>query len=300
MIRDAHAHFFSPGFFRFFAQQVAERRPDFDLADLGRETGLEPPRDAAALADRWVAEMDEHGVGQMVAIASVPGDEESVLSAAERHPERFAPFAMMNPRAEDAADRLERAAVRGLCGVCLFPAMHHFRVDSDELVAFVGRAAERRLIVFVHFGLLKLGIRDKLGLPSPFDLRYSNPIDLCRAAQAFPSTPFLIPHFGAGFFREALLVARQCANVYLDSSSSNSWTVTQPGRPTLRDVFAQALEVVGPGRILFGSDSGAFPRGFAREVLDAQSEVLAELGLTGSDRADVLGGNLGRLLSPQR
>jgi len=40
--------------------------------------------------------------------------------------------------------------------------------------AFGGRA------VFVHCGALKVGIRQKLGLPSPFDMRYSNPWNCIR------------------------------------------------------------------------------------------------------------------------
>ena len=35
--------------------------------------------------------------------------------------------------------------------------------------------------------------------------------------------PIIIPHFGAGLFREALMVADLCPNVLLDTSSSNGW-----------------------------------------------------------------------------
>ena len=166
---------------------------------------------------------------------------------------------MFHPLEEGACDELRASAGEGLRGVCLFPAMHHLHADQDEVLEFISVAAELRLIVFVHFGLLRLGLRDKLGLPSPFDLRYSNPIELCRAAQQFPQVPFVIPHLGAGFFREVLLLASQCPNVHLDTSSSNSWVRTQPGRPSLGDVLHQALEVVGSLRLLFGSDSNVFP-----------------------------------------
>ena len=77
--------------------------------------------------------------------------------------------------------------------------------------------------MFVHCGVLTVGIRRKLGLPSPFDMRFSNPLDLHAIALRYPRMPFMVPHFGAGYLREALMLADLCPNVYLDTSSSNSW-----------------------------------------------------------------------------
>ena len=77
--------------------------------------------------------------------------------------------------------------------------------------------------MFVHCGVLSVGVRKKLGLPSPFDIRFGNPLDLHAVASSFPSVPVIIPHFGAGLFREALMVADLCPNVLLDTSSSNGW-----------------------------------------------------------------------------
>ena len=64
------------------------------------------------------------------------------------------------------------------------------------------------------------------------------------------------------------MVADLCPNVLLDTSSSNGWIKYQPGL-TLADVFRQALAVVGPDRLLFGSDSSFFPRGWVKERLRA-------------------------------
>ena len=86
--------------------------------------------------------------------------------------------------------------------------------------------------------------------------------------------PFIIPHFGAGLFREALLVADLCPNVYLDTSSTNRWMAYHPSL-TLTDVFRQALQVVGPDRLLFGTDSSFFPRGWNRQIYDTQVSALA-------------------------
>ena len=69
--------------------------------------------------------------------------------------------------------------------------------------------------VFVHCGVLSVGVRKKLGLPSPFDIRFGNPLDLHAVALRYPQVPIIIPHFGAGLFREALMVADLCPNVLL-------------------------------------------------------------------------------------
>ena len=69
-----------------------------------------------------------------------------------------------------------------------------------------------------------------------------------------------------------------CApNVYLDTSSTNRWMAYHPSL-TLRDVFRQALDVAGPDRLLFGSDSSFFPRGWNRQIYDAQATALAPRG----------------------
>src|SRR5205807_604101 len=139
---------------------------------------------------------------------------------------------------------------------CFFPAMHRFSMTNERVTPLLELAAAKPgRLAFVHCGVLSVGVRKKLGLPSHFDMRYSNPIDLHAIALQFPRLPFVIPHFGAGYLREALMVSDLCPNVYLDTSSSNSWLKYQPEPLDLATVFRRALEVAGSSRLLFGSDS---------------------------------------------
>jgi predicted TIM-barrel fold metal-dependent hydrolase len=64
---------------------------------------------------------------------------------------------------------------------------------------------------------------------------------------------------------------------------------------TLEGVFRQALAVVGPDRLMFGTDSSFFPRGWQKPVYDAQVAALAAIAVTADDRAKILGGNFERL-----
>ena len=80
-------------------------------------------------------------------------------------------------------------------------------------------------------------------------------------------------------FREALMVADLCPNIYFDTSSSNAWVKFTPGL-TLEAVFeTAALQVLGPERLLFGTDSSFFPRGWHRAVYNQQRTALVSLGV---------------------
>ena len=258
--------------------------------------GWDAPGTAEALADRWVSELDRAGVARAVMMASVPGDAESVAAAVKRHPRRLVGFFMVDPTQPEATTQTATALDSGgVQGVCLFPAMHRFAIHDDRVrILFDVAAARPGTVMFVHCGVLTVGVRKKLGLPSPFDIRYGNPLDLHAIAAAYPAVPVIIPHFGAGLFRETLMVADLCANVRLDTSSSNGWIKYHPGL-TLGAVLQQALSVVGVDRLLFGSDSSFFPRGWVKEVFEHQSSALDEIGATKEAREKIFGGNFERL-----
>jgi predicted TIM-barrel fold metal-dependent hydrolase len=91
------------------------------------------------------------------------------------------------------------------------------------------------------------------------------------------------------------MLADLCSNVYLDTSSSNSWMRYE--ELDLKTVFRRALAVAGPGRLLFGTDSSFFPRGWQTAIFQEQIAVLADLGVSESDARLILGENLQRLFS---
>ena len=151
-------------------------------------------------------------------------------------------------------------------------------------------------LVFVHCGLLVVKLRDLLGLPRPYDLSFANPLSLIPAANRHRNIRFVIPHFGAGFFRETLMAGTQCENIYVDTSSSNSWIATQPGVRDLEQVFRQSLGVFGPERVLFGTDSNVFPAGWRGDRLEEQVAIVEKCGLSDADQGLIFAGNAARLL----
>lgn len=299
-INDAHCHFFSPRFFDVLGRQKGLRGPAPGM-EVARLVGFDAPGTTEALADRWAETLTRAGVARAVLIGSVPGEEEQIATAVARHADRFIGAFLLDPTQEGALTRVTWALSQpGMRVVCLFPAMHGYS-PADLRVHGVAEllAGTPGTALFVHCGVLSVGIRKKLGLPSPFEARYGNPLDLQGLALRHPTLRVIVPHFGAGFFRELLMVADTCPNVFVDSSSTNGWMKYSPGL-TLRHVFAQTLAVLGPDRLLFGSDSSFFPRGWHAAIRDTQQAVLDELGVGAADQQAFFAGNLDRLFGPRR
>jgi predicted TIM-barrel fold metal-dependent hydrolase len=289
MIHDTHCHFFSSRFLELLA-------PDGGGADaIAARLQWDAPGTPPQLADRWVSELDRHAVSRAALIASIPGDAASVAEAVARHPARFVGFFMHNPAAPGADASLTHALTEArLRAICLFPAMHGYRLDDERVEGVFRAAAANGAAVFAHCGVLTVGVRKKLGLPSRFDLRLGDPLALARTALGFPDVPVIVPHFGAGYFREALMAADQCPTIHLDTSSSNGWIRFHPGL-TLERVFTQALAVVGPARLLFGTDSSFFPRGWQRPIYEEQDRIVRGLIAADADREAIFDANFNRL-----
>ena len=289
MINDAHCHFFSSRFLELLA-------PDAGGAEaLAARLEWDPPGTATDLGDRWAVELDRHEVSRAALIASIPGDAVSVAEAVAHHPHRFVGFFMHNPAAASADAALARALKElHMRAVCLFPAMHGYRLDDEAVEGVFKAAATHGAAVFVHCGVLTVGVRQKLGLPSRFDLRLGDPLALARMATGFPQVPVIVPHFGAGFFRESLIAADQCPTIHFDTSSSNSWIRFHSGL-TLESVFGSTIAVVGPSRLLFGTDSSFFPRGWQKGIYEQHLRAMTAAGISADARTLILGANFDRL-----
>lgn len=92
------------------------------------------------------------------------------------------------------------------------------------------------------------------------------------------------------------MLADCCANLYLDTSSSNSWIKFTAGL-TLDQVFTTAINVVGPDRLIFGTDSSFFPRGWNGEIHRQQQSALDAIGLSADHQKKIFGDNFARVFT---
>lgn len=295
-IIDAHTHFFSYTWFNHFYSLAKEPpQPGEGVEALGRLLGWEiPTKEPRELGKRWVEELDKYGVKRQVLFASKPNDAEFLTAAVQAYPDRLTGYVMIDPTQSDARDQTRYSLhILGMKGVTLFPAIHHFHASDEALYPIYEEAASAEVPVFIHFGLLKIPIFPKLGLADNIDLSFSNPLDLMKPAKDFPDVHFIIPHFGCGRFEEALQVAGEFENVCFDTSSSNSW-IEPP--LDLKQVFSRSLQILGPERLIFGTDSSFFPRGWRKDIFQKQYQTLNSLQIPDREKGLIFGGNIARLL----
>jgi predicted TIM-barrel fold metal-dependent hydrolase len=266
---DAHSHFFTAQTLK--AWKVRGRTLDgFESRTRKRTdmTSIELPDETWDVAKRWVDELDKYGIQAMGVMVGREAYND-FLDTKERFPGRFMGYANINPADEDAVENVKKAGRDGFYGIKLYPSSwKDFHTYDDICYPIYDEASRQGLLVFLHFGIT---------IGGQADLRHGNPLDIQLPSQDFPDLKFIIAHFGAGFFREVLLLQYQTDNVYMDSSGSNSWMRYMAYDLDIRKIFERAITAGGPEKVLFGTDSTFFPRGWRHNILKQQYEAVKSL-----------------------
>lgn len=238
---------------------------------------------------RWAAEVDRVEVLERVVFVTA-GSNRFLGEVVKRNPGRFSGYAHHDPMLPDAAERLN-AAIReyGLRGYKILAPKVDLPISSPAFDPLWEIARDARIPVLIHFGIMGAagGIASHLNM---------NPMTLHDAAKRFPTVPFIVPHFGTGYLFELLNLCWACPNVLVDTSGSNQWMRWMPYEVTLETLFRKFRETVGASRIVFGTDSSWFPRGFTRQYLEAQVRAMGDVGYTEDERDQVLYRNMAGLL----
>jgi predicted TIM-barrel fold metal-dependent hydrolase len=189
---------------------------------------------------------------------------EYIVEAAGRFPDRLIPFVRLNPSFSDAAGPLlDRAVELGVRGVKLHPTTTVAHPAGDATVALLRRCADLGLPVLFHCG----------------DDPYTTPQAIGLAAEAVPGCSIVLGHMG-GYLHvhDAIEEADRHPNLFLETSA-----MPYPAR------IVEAVERVGPERVLFGSDGpGCNP---ALEL-----DKVRRLGFPPSVEQQLLGDTARRLL----
>ena len=304
---DFHCHFptskpwftgMGPDMRQAYVDRVGERR-----AKIAREYALaynkewrlawdfprpeqESPDDETQ-AERWAEEIEQYGLRAVGFVTGGGNDHLAALTAL--YPETFVGFAHNYLFAEDAAAELKRAVNDlGFRGYKLLAPGLDRPIEDEAAYPVWEMCAELDIPVLVHFGVMGSGG----GLATHENI---NPLKLHNVAKDFPDVTFVIPHFGCAWVRETLQLCWACRNVSIDTSGSNQWIRWVPGDLTIKELFRKYLGTIGPERIIFGSDSSWFPRGFAVRYLQDQIRDAREIGMSQEQLQLIFGGNAARL-----
>jgi hypothetical protein len=243
----------------------------------------------ADLADIWIGELDRNNIAR-ACFLPIRGESMSEMDEfVSANTERFTGYVMLeDPVNKTSARTLRKWLKTGrFRGLKLYPCMDMVSVADKRLFPLYEVAAEFKAPVLVHFGVTHAPVSD---------YRYTNPLDLKLPSKLFPDTNFIIAHFGAGFFREILMLGFHSDNIHLDTSGTNNWRLFLPQVMTLDEIFKRTLEVYGPDKILFGTDSALNGKaGYRTFVLKEQTETLARLGVSQEDQLKIMGHNTVRL-----
>jgi predicted TIM-barrel fold metal-dependent hydrolase len=182
-------------------------------------------------ADGLVAAMRENGI---TAGALFAPDNESVREVVETVPGVYGLF-WANPR---RPDYLEQARTYldhpGFVGIKLHPLNDGFHPNDEAVHPLIELLIERDLPVLIHSG-------------HPI---FTLPWIIEELVVSFPEAKVILAHMGHGnviYINASIDVARRNPNVYLETSG-------MPMHTKIRD----AIEILGPTRVLFGSDMPAY------------------------------------------
>ncbi len=197
-----------------------------------------------------------------------------ILDAARRYPDRIGALVWINPYDPDWERDAEHAAEQGVLGIKLHPKLDTYRVDFDSLQRVFAFAQRRQLPICTH--------------AETGDYSAENYAPL---VEKFPDVDLILYHFNAGRPIPGILMAKRYPRVYVE-------TCFVP-----REAIEIGLDVLGPEKILFGTDAPLFfdvgrPQPvfneYTRTYHDCARDV-EELVRSPADRDLILAGNARRI-----
>lgn len=283
-IIDAHLHAYPPA---VFAQPRAwaEARHETWWAD------TVAPRDRPSIqgwadVDQLLHDMDAAGVDQAVMLGwywqhQTTCDENNRWMAAwqQAHPDRLKAFAAVNPAAgAPAIAQTRRWLDDGFSGIGeLLADVQGYHYPDESFAPLAALAHEYSVPFNLHVTDPKLDERPGMQ-PTPL-------ADFTTLADSFPANTFILAHLGGGLALDPTISLP--TNLYFDTAAV----------PLIYDsnCYRQAINQIGPDRILFGSDYPlrAYPRwaktpDFSRQIAEIRAADLTPAEFDAMMRTNIL------------
>jgi len=282
MIIDFHTHIF-PQEIRGAREKFFDREPDF------RSIYSHPGSKLSGM-EELIATMDEEGVDTSVVFGfpwrtmdHVRRNNDYVIEAVERSRGRLIGFCTFYLPLEGAETELDRCLNAGLSGVgelaFYSSAMGDDSVHALQPIAEMARDYDVPLLLHTNEP-----VGHSYPGKAPMTIK-----DIYRLLQRFPNNKIVLAHWGGGILFYHLMKKE------VKSVLQNTWFDTAAS-PYLYDsaIYAIAAEIVGPHKILFGSDFPLLKPGrYLNEMREAGVPPEAMKKICGENAASLL-----NLLSP--
>jgi predicted TIM-barrel fold metal-dependent hydrolase len=242
MIIDSHIHIFPP--------KVREKRKDFFDHEPAFKLLYSVPGSRLSGAEELIRNMDVEGVDKSVVFGFpwysqdyFKRNNDYIMDVVERYKERLIGFCTFFPLAEGVEKELERCLKSGLSGIGeLAFYVSHIANDTLKALRPIAEIARKYNVPIL------LHTNESVGHHYPGKTRITLK-EICDLLQYLPDNKIILAHWGGGLFFYHLMKRD------LKGLLKNTWFDTAAS-PYLydRDVYSIALKIVGPERILFGSD----------------------------------------------
>ena len=207
-------------------------------------------------------------------MAIVFGDNEFILEALKKYPDRLIPFFYFNPRYEEThLEDLEKyAKEHGWKGV----KVGHENALARSMYQMM-EIADKYDLVYVHHS----------GPGNEF-----NPFMIGDLASSFPTVKSVLLHMGGGMNLDLELLSTKVAeknpNIYLETCYAHPYAIEQ------------AVERLGAERVMFGSDgsNGGYANHYDKpgQYQDIHLDAIRLIGLPKEQEEMVLGGSAAKLV----
>jgi hypothetical protein len=262
-IIDVHTH--------IFPKEIRTRREDYFTNEPAFKKLYRSPKSRLISFKQMLAAMDDNQVEKTV-IFGFPWKNESlfkkhndyIIQAVNLYPDRFIGLGCFDPFCKGAAAEtlrcLEQGELSGIGELAFYQSgIDHSALDRLQPVMEICRAVD--LPVLIH-------TNEPIGHNYPG----KTPITLAQIYQlidTFAQNKIVLAHWGGGLFFYSLLrkeVKQRLKHIYFDTAAS----------PYLYDpkVYRLAIELIGVGKILFGSDYPLLPP--ARYIDEMKAAGLSE------------------------
>src|SRR6266542_4729604 len=169
-----------------------------------------------------------------------------LAAACRKYPDVFVGFAGIDPwKGSLAIEELERSVRElGLKGMKLHPGRQAFYPNDPRFAPLFAAAAELRVPVLFHTGMMAAGAGTPGGRGQRLD--FTRPIYLDHLAADFPNLTIIAAHPSWPWADEGLAVARHKSNVFLDLSGYSPKYIPPQ--------YVQFANTLLQDQMLFGSD----------------------------------------------